>query len=148
MELSGHASHTSDVAPTVVEYLPLPHSVQALEPVLTLYFPATHAAHGPPLLPVKPPLHRHADTVLLAVGDSEFTGQSSHLEALTEYLPPSHGIHVDCDVAALVDENVPASQLVHSPSPCASLYVPGLQLAHVPLSCVKPALHVHSDCPG
>jgi hypothetical protein len=37
---------------------------------------------------------------------------------------------------------------VHSPSPCASLYVPGLQLAHVPLSCVKPALHVHDDCPG
>ena len=45
MELAGHASHTSDVAPTVVEYLPLPQSTQSSEPVSILYFPATHAAH-------------------------------------------------------------------------------------------------------
>jgi len=106
------------------------------------------AAHVPPSAPVKPGLHRHSVTVLLAVGDAEFAGQSSHTGAPAEYLPASHGTHVDRDVAALADEDVPAPQLVHSPSPCASLYVPGLQLAHVPLSCVKPALHVHSDCPG
>ena len=132
----------------MVEYLPLPQLLQSSGPGLILYVPATHAVQVPPSAPVKPLLHRHSDIVLLAMGDAEFAGQSSHTGAPAEYLPASHATHVDRDVAALADEDVPASQLVHSPSPCNSLYVPGLQLAHVPLSCVKPALHVHSDCPG
>ena len=80
-------------------------------------------------------------------GDAEFAGHVSHTEPPAEYLPASHGTHVERDVAALADEYVPAPQLVHSPSPCLSLYVPGLQLAHVPPTCVKPALHVHDACP-
>ena len=65
-----------------------------------------------------------------------------------DVLPSSHGMHVERDVAALADECVPAPQLVHSPSPCVSLYVPGVQLAHVPPTSVKPALHVHDAYPG
>ena len=56
-------------------------------------------------------LQRHSDAALLAAGEAEFAGQSSHAEAPAEYLPASHGTHVDCDVAALADEYVPASQL-------------------------------------
>ena len=137
----------SDVAPTVDEYLPLPQSVQVSEPVPILCFPATHAVQVPPSGPVWPLLHRQSDNVLLAAGDAEFAGHVSHTEPPAEYLPASHGTHVERDVAALADEYVPAPQLVHSPSPCLSLYVPGLQLAHVPPTCVKPALHVHDACP-
>ena len=50
---AGQARHVvATVAAVVVEYFPDPQSVHAVEPVTSLYFPATHAAHGPPLGPV------------------------------------------------------------------------------------------------
>ena len=64
--MAGHASHTSDAAPTVDEYLPLPQSAQVSEPVLILYYPATHAVHVPPSLPVKPLLQMQSVSSLLA----------------------------------------------------------------------------------
>ena len=75
-ELAGDASHTSDVAPTVDEYLPLPQSVQVSEPVLILYVPATHAVHVPPLLPVKPASQMQSVRSLLAWGESELAGHA------------------------------------------------------------------------
>ena len=47
VELDGQAMHVElPEAPTAVEYVPAPQSVQAAIPVNVLYFPATHAAHG------------------------------------------------------------------------------------------------------
>ena len=66
----------SDVAPTVVEYLPLLHSVQASEPVLILYFPATHAVHVPPSLPVKPASQMQSMRSLLPSGAMELAGHA------------------------------------------------------------------------
>ena len=48
LECGGHVWHTSDVAPTVVEYLPSKQSVHKAAPVATLYFPATQFEHEPP----------------------------------------------------------------------------------------------------
>ena len=48
LEFKGHAIHVvAMVAPTVVEYVPAPQSVQTALPVEILYLPATHAVHEP-----------------------------------------------------------------------------------------------------
>jgi hypothetical protein len=45
-ELAGQATHAAaDVAAVVVEYVPAPQSMHAAEPVVSLYFPATHTRH-------------------------------------------------------------------------------------------------------
>ena len=49
VEFDGQAVHVElDEAPTAVEYVPAPQSVQAADPVDALYLPATHAVHVPP----------------------------------------------------------------------------------------------------
>ena len=49
VELDGQAMHVElPEAPTAVEYVPAPQSVQAADPVDALYLPATHAVHVPP----------------------------------------------------------------------------------------------------
>ena len=53
LELVGHARHVSAVvAATTAEYVPAAQSVHRAMPVTILYFPATHAVHGPPAGPV------------------------------------------------------------------------------------------------
>ena len=66
----------SDVPPTVVEYLPLWHSVQSSEPVPILYVPATHAVHVPPSLPVWPASQIQSASSLLAAGELELAGHA------------------------------------------------------------------------
>ena len=49
VELDGQAMHVElPEAPTAVEYVPAPQSVQAADPVDSLYLPATHAVHVSP----------------------------------------------------------------------------------------------------
>ena len=128
-ELAGHDSHTSDVAPTVLEYLPLPQSVQSSEPVPILYVPATHAVHVPPSLPVKPASQMQSVRSLLAWGASELAGHASHTS----------------DVAPTVDEYLPLPQSVHVSEPVLILYFPATHAVQVPPSLpVKPALQVQS----
>ena len=45
------------VAPVAAEYVSAPQSVHAALPAAGLYFPAAHAAHGPPFGPVEPAAH-------------------------------------------------------------------------------------------
>ena len=47
--LEGHVKHTSAVAPTVDEYLPLGQLLQSAEPTVVLNLPAGHAVHVLPL---------------------------------------------------------------------------------------------------
>ena len=52
-EFVGHARQVAPVVPAVVvEYLPVPQLVHAIEPVILLYFPAVQAVHKPPSGPV------------------------------------------------------------------------------------------------
>jgi hypothetical protein len=44
-------------APVAVEYLPASQSVHATLPMISLYLPAAHAVHVPPISPVYPVLH-------------------------------------------------------------------------------------------
>ena len=86
--LFGQKTHAAaDVAAIVVEYVPDTQSVQDALPVALLYFPATHATHGPPLGPVYPALQGstiHASIELLPAG---------------EIFPAGHDRHVVLDIA-------------------------------------------------
>jgi hypothetical protein len=79
LEFAGHAIQADEtVAPTVTEYVPLEQSKQAVDPLTSLYLPATHAVHVPPFTPVYPALHEHAVMTELELGAFAFTGQAKH----------------------------------------------------------------------
>ena len=59
-------------------------------PAASLYVPAPHDTHAPPLGPVYPALHKHAWIPTLPKGEEELLGQLSQ-SALTRYLPASQG---------------------------------------------------------
>jgi hypothetical protein len=60
LEFVGHVWQTFDVAPTVVEYSPAKQLVHKASPVVTLYVPASHKAHDPPLGPDEPAIQVQA----------------------------------------------------------------------------------------
>jgi hypothetical protein len=52
-EFAEHAMQVAEVvAPTVGEYVPDPHEVHKVGPMIILYLPAAQAVHTPPLGPV------------------------------------------------------------------------------------------------
>ena len=70
-------------------------SVQAADPVDVLYFPATHAAHGPPLGPVDPALQVQLVKAAMPAGEVELDGQTVHDASVlcpvaAPYLPAQH----------------------------------------------------------
>ncbi len=74
-------------------------SVQAADPVGVLYFPATHAAHGPPSGPVDPVLQVQLVKAALPAGELEFDGQAMHVElaaapTAVEYVPTPQSVQV------------------------------------------------------
>jgi hypothetical protein len=60
------------------EEKPAPQSVHAPVPVVSLYFPATHAANGPPFGPVYPAMAKHAPTSALFAGELDPVLQELH----------------------------------------------------------------------
>ena len=71
-ECDGQATHVELAeAPTELEYLPTPQSVQGAVPVDSLYFPVTHAVHVPPSGPVRQsvvPKVRYTSTSMCSLG--------------------------------------------------------------------------------
>jgi len=65
------------VAPSSIEYLPVPQSLHAASPIAILYFPATQLKQVP-TLPVLPATQMQSVCSSLAAGALEFAGQSSH----------------------------------------------------------------------
>lgn len=69
-ELAGQVTHAAAaVAPTVDEYVPDEQSEHTADPVTSLYFPATHAEHSAPSVPVYPALHVHVPEALAPTAD-------------------------------------------------------------------------------
>jgi hypothetical protein len=99
---AGHRRQLDDeVAPFAsdVEYFPASHCTHSEDPVVSLYLPALHAVHAPPLGPVYPLLHRHADEEELPWGDVDSAGQlpvhaSSRVRLPTPVpkVPAGHGV--------------------------------------------------------
>ncbi len=97
----GHGTQAPALlAPTAVEKLPAPQSVQAALPLVVLYFPATQAVQEP-AGPVKPALqggNTQALTDVLPLGEVVPAGQVTHLSTLTPLrahllLHPQHAPH-------------------------------------------------------
>jgi hypothetical protein len=123
---SRHVAAT--VAPTVVEYLPAPQSVQRAAPVPVLYFPAPQAVHVPPLGPVNPTLQTQLASAGEPTGACVSAGQA--WQAL-------------CAVAATVVEYVLTLQSVHTLLPMNLLNLPGTHAVHVPPSTpLYPVVHM------
>jgi len=118
-----------------------PQVVHGAVPVTFLYFPATHAAHGPPSGPLEPAAHAPAMwhvALDVAPTASEYQPalQLVHAEAavVVEYVPAAQAVHVASAEAAVVVEYVPAAQAVHVASaeaPVSSEYLPATQAVHV-----------------
>jgi hypothetical protein len=130
-EFIGHTPQVdAAVAPTTAEYVPVPQFKHAAVPLAILYFPATHAEHGPPSGPVNPALQPQAETAELDAGEMLFAG---------------HATHVNAVVAAVAAEYIPVPQSLHAALPLAILYFPTPQAEHVPpFGPVNPALQVQA----
>ena len=79
-----------------------------------LYFPSSHAVHGPPLGPLVPASHAQ-DVLPVQVGAYVPPPHFKHTEAeeatdVEEYVPPLHSTQ---DVAPSISEYLPASHLMH-----------------------------------
>jgi hypothetical protein len=114
--------------------------VHETEPVVVLYFPATHAVHVPPFGPVKPTLHVQAARAELEIGELELVGHARQAVAPTvvEYFPASQSMHITLPVvswyfpashdkhavALICAENFPLSHNEHVLAPVAE-NVPG-----------------------
>jgi len=71
-------------------------SKQSAGPTVSLYLPATHAVHAPPLFPVYPALHLQSVTLSLpSDNEADDDGQAKHsaLPAVSLYLPATHAVH-------------------------------------------------------
>ena len=111
------------------------HVVHALAPGASLYFPASHAVHVPPLGPEKPGLHVQDARDALPIAEIAFGGQPSQTSELfaatiTENLPAAHAWHAAEDEAPTVGENVPAPQSLQPASPTKALKVPAAHGSH------------------
>ena len=127
--LVGQLVHVPElVAATAVEYVFVPQSVHAADPVSALYLPAAQPEQVPPSGPVNPMLHVQAPIALLPDPDELLAGQL---------------VHTPDPVAPGVVEYVPAPQSVHVAVPVEPLYLPAKHDAHgPPFGPVAPALQV------
>jgi hypothetical protein len=74
-EFVGQAVHVE--APTIIEYVPDPHSVHRAAPLDALYFPAAHSEQVPPSGPEKPALQAQLVKTELPAGEFEFVAVKS-----------------------------------------------------------------------
>jgi hypothetical protein len=118
-----------------------------------LYVPAPQISHAIPLDgAVYPRRHIHAVSRELLADEKVLSGQGEQdVDELgvVEYVPASHGVHVD---APTVFENVPATQAAHSyVAPTVPEYFPGKQEMHVDAPTVSEYVpvtqNVHVDVP-
>ena len=119
-------SNIAAVVPGGSMYVPEGHKLHALDPLVDLYLPLSHAVQSP-AVPVYPTLHKQPRRDPLPAAENEFGGQS---------------VQTDSVEAARVTENLPPLHLVHAAEPLVGLYVPGGQSSHKPSCPEKPALHV------
>ena len=71
------------------------HPSHTALPDASLYVPAPHCAHEPPLGPVKPALQTHAVAAVLPAGDVLEAGHPAHaaLPVCSLYVLAAHGVH-------------------------------------------------------
>ena len=144
VEFGVQLSHSADVVDAlIVEYVPTPQPMQALEPFVFLYVPGRQGLHA--LFSAKyPELQTHCEMFLLACCEVvEFWGHAVHVvdPAADEYWPCPHmkhalapsshskvpGSHSVQRLAAIELANEPAEQLRHWTGPDTFLNEPRSQ---------------------
>jgi len=118
VENDGHDWHVLlDTAASVLLYVSAKQNSQSADPVLALYFPATHPKHAPPvpLFPVYPALHAQSVISLLPRGDPVLL---------------AHSRQTLDNVALTVVEYVLIPQSVQMAEPLAVLYLPATHPKH------------------
>jgi hypothetical protein len=82
-----------DALPVPASKVPAVQGMHGPLPMVSLYFPAEHAAHGPPFGPVYPTLHAQS---VLPAAELEFPGQSVDTAEPEPalYSPAGHNTHV------------------------------------------------------
>lgn len=130
VEPEGHARQVvATVAPAVVEYVPVPQSVQFTLPVLFLYLPAAHNTHTPPSGPVYPVSHTQAPIEELPIGEL--------------YVIP-HAIQAASALCCVTGLYLPAAQSVQPVEPVVGEYFPAGHIWQVflPVDCpYLPTMH-------
>lgn len=88
-----HSEASVRAGPCVVVFAE--QAVQATAPSSGLYFPVSHAVHGPPSPPVYPARQRQASGSVLAVGLREFTAHAVQeaLPLAAFHVPSAHAAH-------------------------------------------------------
>jgi hypothetical protein len=118
VENNGHDWHVLiDTAAGKLLYLSAKQTSHAADPVLALYFPATHPVHAVPLppFPVYPALHAQAVIALLPRGDPVL---EAHVRQTLD------------NVALTVVEYSLTAQSVQMAEPMAVLYLPATHPKH------------------
>ena len=104
---AGHAAQVLLLdAPTAPENVPPAQFTQASDPLVSLYFPASHARQTPPSGPEYPALH---EQMLLPP------------PAVFECACAGHALHVDSDVPPVSLLYLPVGQIEHATDPLTLL---------------------------
>ena len=129
---------------------------------MSLYLPAKHVVHAPPLFPVYPALHSQSVTLSLPAVDVESDDGQSKQSAgptISLYLPATHAVHsppsgpvYPAMHSQSVTLSLPAADVAsddgqskHSALPAVSLYLPAGHAVHwSPSLPVYPASHTQS----
>jgi hypothetical protein len=149
LEFDGQARHVELAdAPTAVEYVPAPQSVQVAVPDNSLYFPGTHATHTSPFGPVDPVLQVQLVKAVLPAGELEFDGQAMHVKLGDAVAVPVNTLYVPATHAELLTAHGPPFgpvdpvlqvQLVKAALPAGELAFDG-QALHVELAAAPTAV--------
>jgi hypothetical protein len=150
-EFPGQAPHAAaDTAATDVLYKLSPHSVQAAEPIISLYFPAPQAVHVPPSGPVNPGLHTQLVCAVDATtADCVLAAQSVHaaVPVAALYFPAKQAVHATplspvcpraqiqaptavCPVADVTEFAGQSEHALSTAPPVYALYLPAPQSVH------------------
>ncbi len=132
---AGHASQW--VALVALLYVPRPHTMHALAPLLFWNSPRSHALHSLSRAPAENVPIGHAAQ---AEGPVEYIPLEQVVHAApvviplpVEYIPSRHAVQLTASAAPTADENVPESQLTHAlemSAPTPVEYRPALHLMH------------------
>ena len=129
-----HCVHESP-PPSAASYQPAVQGVQTVKPALSVTDPEAHDVHDvpPPFVESYVPAAQSVHTERPELAATFPLGQSVHELAPgeDEIFPGEQLEHVAVDVAAVDEEYLPTTQLVHPPTPVEDLYLPAAHVVQV-----------------
>lgn len=115
-EFGGQLPHVwAEIAPVVLEYLPVEHSLHNCDPLCGLYVPGIHKTHVSPSSPVDPALQVQLCMYVADTGELEPGGQSSQAGVMSfDHVPDGHGSHDSIPTPPDVSDENPPGHFEHT----------------------------------